>query len=970
MSIFENCRKCVILALFGVLIGSWPQTAQAASQVLNDELSGRPNPATSFFDPTPVNGGPAGTFTFTAEFCNVGHMRLSFLTSVTIVLTGNNVLLNRIPRTPPGGGSGLTFPASRGLVDGRLRAGECVDVDYRIGLAVRAPFQFLVDVVGRSSDPTQPFTFKIDPNIQPSETTLPGLSGGPARPVGVVVGPDGEPDEFVVNELEFRPLSQDDLNAFLQQYDGAILRDSRVLMITEEGASLGGPAPFDNTYLIRVDLARSPLGDIERDMVAAGITGHFTFSSDDAARLAALLAREAGRDITLNIVGNIDCTICEHPDGSGGNLDAATFWWLTDDEDGSQAEDQGLSVGVIKAWDYLRYMGVPPLPPGGAFYAPTVAIIDQGFDLDPQTGVPRNGNIDYENSFGRPRQADVVDRDGTAGDVPDYTGGWHGQMTFGVAAAYPRNAFGSAGTGGEVVRPMLIRVDRTLATWADAVKSAIFSGVDVINMSLGVKCHRFCRDWGGGDTLQSNLGWARNQGIVPVVSAGNEGEDAERATSKISGVTVSAPKIPCVMNAVICVGAVERTGQRASVSNFGERVDIWAPTNFRSTVAPDSADDDADDVGEDELRLAGGTSTAAPFVAGIVGLMKALDQSFELADRVEQILRDTANTPAITMNTNADPLVIPGWVDAFRAVAAVKQNQPPTVEISLGLSPFPRSPSIRAAVHDPEPGGALPGAVVVRFSSDRDGELCVDRTSSTPFHHCNAPRLNPGTHVITATATDLFGGQGSASLTLSITNALPTATITSPSSDIRVLSSQFVNFKGQGFDADGPVSLIWRSMLGETRGTDAFVIRLPVGQHTVTLTVTDSDGATATDSVVVTVVREEGQPGIDLVPVRVVCTIPGNRHQLEITVANQGNIDAPASLTRVTFPSLRVATLQTPPIKAGHIIDLPPATFSLDPPRSGDFRANYIVTVDGTNLLNEANEGNNTASGQCPVIVE
>jgi hypothetical protein len=115
------------------------------------------------------------------------------------------------------------------------------------------------------------FTFEIDRNIKPSEIALPGLSSGPLRPVGVVIDPDGGRDEFVVNEVEFRPASVDDLYAFLRKYGGVVLRDSRAMIITEEGASLGPPAPFDNTHLIQVDLARSPLDDLARNMAATGV---------------------------------------------------------------------------------------------------------------------------------------------------------------------------------------------------------------------------------------------------------------------------------------------------------------------------------------------------------------------------------------------------------------------------------------------------------------------------------------------------------------------------------------------------------------------------------------------------------------------------------------------------------------------------------------------------------------------------
>jgi hypothetical protein len=90
-----------------------PAIVEAALEpgAMNDELSGMPDPKTFVFDPTPVEGGPAGTFSFTAEFCNIGHQHLGELKSVTTILTGGHVLLTRDLGTPPGVGSKATFPS-------------------------------------------------------------------------------------------------------------------------------------------------------------------------------------------------------------------------------------------------------------------------------------------------------------------------------------------------------------------------------------------------------------------------------------------------------------------------------------------------------------------------------------------------------------------------------------------------------------------------------------------------------------------------------------------------------------------------------------------------------------------------------------------------------------------------------------------------------------------------------------------
>jgi hypothetical protein len=117
--------------------------------VVNAELSGHVKPGTSVTDPMPVlPEAPAGTFSFTAEFCNIGNKQLTSLKSVTTVLTKGNVLINRDSETSPGVGSERTFEANRGYEDLILEEGECVDVPYVIGLAQPKRFRFLLDVLG------------------------------------------------------------------------------------------------------------------------------------------------------------------------------------------------------------------------------------------------------------------------------------------------------------------------------------------------------------------------------------------------------------------------------------------------------------------------------------------------------------------------------------------------------------------------------------------------------------------------------------------------------------------------------------------------------------------------------------------------------------------------------------------------------------------------------------------------------
>jgi hypothetical protein len=159
-------------------------------------------------------------------------------------------------------------------------------------------------------------------------------------------------------------------------------------------------------------------------------------------------------------------------------IDAEQFFWFVEDNDPFTSGDQGLSTGVTHAWDYLSYHGILEVP--GSYYIPKIAIIDIGFDLDPTTGVPLNGNLDY-GTLAAPIQYDVVDHDFTAGGPgvdPDI---FHGQSSFGVAAARPKNMFGSAGVGGHFVRPILIRASPDFYSIAYAIRSAVLGGADVIS---------------------------------------------------------------------------------------------------------------------------------------------------------------------------------------------------------------------------------------------------------------------------------------------------------------------------------------------------------------------------------------------------------------------------------------------------------------------------------------------------------
>ena len=605
----------------------------------------------------------------------------------------------------------------------------------------------------------------------------------------------------------------------------------------------GGPVESSGWYLIQVDPARSSLDDLPANVGAAGGTGEYAFSSEDAARLAALVTREASRTLSANILLYPTAASLEHPDGAGGHLDASTWAWMTEDDNSVQAGDQGLSIGVAHAWEYLRYRGVHQW--GETPYSLTyVAILDQGFDLDPVTGAPLHGNLDYA---AQPIQIDLVDNDDTAGGAGD---NWHGQMVFGVAAAQPSNRYGSAGTGGEFVTPVLVRAPHDFYMLSCAIACAAVSGVDVISMSVGgSSCNGdwFCDD--SKDLLAMAINKANGWGEAVVASAGNDGVDLS-----------TREYIPCELDGVICVGGIDGAG--GNWFNYGGNVDLWAPGQVLSTVTPDTVNK----VGPDALSSFAGTSAATPFVAGVIGLMKAANPSIS-PNQILAVLQSTANS-------STDPRGAHGYVDAFRSVQGVLPNQPPTVAVTepaagaaVGWSFGSR---FTATVVDPEvaPNKVLLWPCTVTFSSDRDGLLCS--ADSPGYYSCRSelPSLSLGTHVITAQATDFLGAVGTASVTIEVVNRPPQVQVLKPSASGVYYQHLPIVLDAAISDPDesiGPGQVTWNSDIdGHLTVGWPGKASLSAGTHVITATATDGQGLTGQDSVSITVLSGAGLPFVEI----------------------------------------------------------------------------------------------------------
>ena len=97
---------------------------------------------------------------------------------------------------------------------------------------------------------------------------------------------------------------------------------------------------------------------------------------------------------------------------------------------------------------------------------------------------------------------------------------------------------------------------------ATAIEKAIEDGVDIINLSLGGEAEPV--GYESSVVMDDAVRLAMSQGILVVAASGNEGLNAEHFS-------------PANIEGVITVGAIDKAGNRAYFSNYGEDVDFVAP---------------------------------------------------------------------------------------------------------------------------------------------------------------------------------------------------------------------------------------------------------------------------------------------------------------------------------------------------------------------------------------------------------
>ena len=340
-------------------------------------------------------------------------------------------------------------------------------------------------------------------------------------------------------------------------------------------------------------------------------------------------------------------------------------------------------------------------------------------------------------------------------------------------------------------------------------------------------------------------------GVSTAVAAGNAGADA---------CNTGPAKIP----EVITVGATDAQDNRASFSNYGSCVDLFAPGN-NITSASNGSDNGSTNMS--------GTSMASPHAAGAVALYLQANQSATPA-QVSEALNSNATTGVVRNPGSGSPnrLLYTGFIGGG------DPGDPPDGEFSLSV--VPGSVSV-------EPGGfvsatvyttageagvedialsasGLPSGTEAVFqpstvAAGKTAKLTLDTATSTPT----------GTSTVTVTGT---AGSGTNTTTITLTvgdgNEQPPSDITltlSPTSST-VQQGFFATTRITATGGDGPMTLTAHGAPGTVQFSPTTIsngqtstayfwtnFNTNPGTYPITITATDTTGATDTATYTLTI---------------------------------------------------------------------------------------------------------------------
>ena len=302
-----------------------------------------------------------------------------------------------------------------------------------------------------------------------------------------------------------------------------------------------------------------------------------------------------------------------------------------------------------------------------------VAVIDTGVLLNhPDFNGQLVEGFDFISDAQRALDGDGIDNNPNDPGDRELGGSssFHGTHVAATVAARANNTQGVAGVAWQSrIMPLRVLGDGGGSTF-DIVQAVRYAAglsnssgtvpnqrADIINLSLGGTF--------SSQTEQDTYIEARNAGVIIVASAGNE--------------ATALPAYPAAYEGVTSVSATTISGTLAPYSNTGASIDVAAPggTNLTDLNGDGISDGVISAMGDDSgsniefgYAALSGTSMAAPHVAGVAALMKAVHpgltpSEFELA-LVAGELTDDRGSPG------RDDLYGHGLINAQKAVFAAQ----------------------------------------------------------------------------------------------------------------------------------------------------------------------------------------------------------------------------------------------------------------------------------------------------------
>jgi subtilisin family serine protease len=185
--------------------------------------------------------------------------------------------------------------------------------------------------------------------------------------------------------------------------------------------------------------------------------------------------------------------------------------------------------------------------------------------------------------------------------------------------------------------------------WADGIYYATDNGARVINLSMGGPEYSL--------TLETATAYAYSKGVVVVASMGNN--------------KTSIPAYPAAFPGIIAVGSTDPDDARTQAflgnpnygSSFGQHISVVAPGNYVPGLNFQSD--------TDYSMLWGGTSMAAPHVAGLASLLVALKPSYrpsQIRSIIESTAEDLVGSP-VEDTPGWDQYYGYGRINAYRALS-------------------------------------------------------------------------------------------------------------------------------------------------------------------------------------------------------------------------------------------------------------------------------------------------------------